>query len=41
MTLKTCGAISERAQMNLVWINDLGIENTFNPFRLRVVRLKS
>ena len=37
---KTCGAISERAQMILVWVRALGVGNTSHPQILEVVKVR-
>ena len=35
VTPRTCGAIGERAQVILMWVRVLGVENTTHPWRLR------
>jgi hypothetical protein len=35
-----CGAIGDRAQVILVWMRVLGIENAFHPRRLGVTRVR-
>ena len=37
---KTCGAISERAQMILVWVRALGVGNTSHPQILEVMKVR-
>ena len=40
MTLETCGTISTRAQIILVWVKALDIENTFYLHRLIVTKVR-
>ena len=40
VTFETCGAIGEKAQVSLVWIKILNVENASHSQRLRVVRMK-
>ena len=37
VTLGTCGAIGERAQVFLVWVRTLSVENASHPRRLGVM----
>jgi hypothetical protein len=39
VTLGTCGANGERAQVILVWLRASGVGNTSHPLRLRVPRV--
>ena len=41
VTPETCGAIGKRAQMILVWVRALGIENASHSQRLGVTRVRS
>ena len=40
VTPKTCGGIGERAQMILVWVRALDVENASHPQKLGVMRVK-
>jgi hypothetical protein len=40
VTPRTCGVIGERAQMILVWVRAMSIENASHPRRLRVTRVR-
>ena len=36
----TCDAVGERAQVLLMWVRALGVENTSHSWRLRVMRVR-
>jgi hypothetical protein len=40
VTPGTCDAIGERAQVTLVWVEGLDIENASHPWRLEVIRIR-
>jgi hypothetical protein len=40
MIPKTCVAVGERAQVNLVWVRAPGVGNASHPWRLRVKRVR-
>ena len=40
MTPKICGNIGERAQVILMWVKALGVENASHSWRLGVTRVR-
>jgi hypothetical protein len=40
VTPETSSAIGERAQVILVWVRAPGVENTFHPHKLGVMRVR-